>query len=257
MSRRRRGDQPPARRMGRTLRRRAIGAVPATGRTLLRRKRSTPTSSSFPSRYLGELCTRDWLRPVRRACWKTKSSTAADIFPLVRNELIRWGGETMALPLGVDPSAITPSLKPRRQSPCSRPPRPNAISNERSACLFDAETMKPRITEPAFVDALSQTRPRFRRSGRRRGFELRQPSIPVLGYNDRLVAVTASSRNAASAFKLARNGWLCRTRARNSPRVGGSLARHRGDRSHRPASWYEPVARHERASAAKSSSRLR
>src|SRR5437763_9074751 len=53
----------------------------------------------FPSRYLGELCVRHWLRPVRQSVLDSPEFNAADIFPLIRRELIKWGGEVMALPL--------------------------------------------------------------------------------------------------------------------------------------------------------------
>lgn len=34
------------------------------------------------------------------------------IFPLVRNELLKWGGETVALPLGLDCNSVAPSANP-------------------------------------------------------------------------------------------------------------------------------------------------
>ena len=111
----------------------------------------------FPSRYLGELGTRDWLRPVRQqSCSIATTSNSADIFPLVRNELIKWGGQTMALPLGVDPAAIDPQTFRPRAIALLPHAAPHAITNERLGVLFDTETMKPRITEAAFVDALTK-----------------------------------------------------------------------------------------------------
>ena len=56
----------------------------------------------FPSRYLGELCTRGWLQPVRPSVLEGDEFNGDDVFPLVRRELMRWGGEVMALPLGVE-----------------------------------------------------------------------------------------------------------------------------------------------------------
>ena len=55
----------------------------------------------FPSRYLGELCTRGWLQPVRSSVLEGDEFNGGDVFPLVRRELMRWGGEVMALPLGI------------------------------------------------------------------------------------------------------------------------------------------------------------
>src|SRR6476659_1167758 len=44
----------------------------------------------FPSRYLGELCTRDWLRPVRSSVLDSPEFNAADIFPLLRHTVMKW-----------------------------------------------------------------------------------------------------------------------------------------------------------------------
>jgi hypothetical protein len=160
----------------------------------------------FPSRYLGELCTRDWLRPVRASVLDDEELNAADFFPLVRNEVIRWGGQTMALPLGVDDSAFTPHAGPKSIEFLSLA-APGAVSNERLGILFDAQTMKPRITEQAFVDALTKL-PLLPKKGPGEVSSSSQPSIPILGYNDRIAAVTSSSHNAASAFQLLE--WLAR-----------------------------------------------
>jgi ABC-type glycerol-3-phosphate transport system substrate-binding protein len=56
----------------------------------------------FPSRYLGELCIRGWLRPVRSSVLESEDFDAADIFPLVRDRLMTFDGQIMAVPLGVD-----------------------------------------------------------------------------------------------------------------------------------------------------------
>lgn len=154
----------------------------------------------FPSRYLGELCVRDWLRPVRPGVLDSEDFSANDIYPLVRRELIRWGGQVMALPLGVDAlmlgktNAAHPTIDFLIQA------APSVLSNEREGILFNPQTMKPRISDPEFVDAL------------KRLVESRSPKavpvadsavvVPVFGFADRLVAVTTASRNGASAFRL-------------------------------------------------------
>src|SRR5262245_45032393 len=42
----------------------------------------------FPSRYLGDLCFRDWLRPLRSSVLESEELNAGDFFPLVRNEIV-------------------------------------------------------------------------------------------------------------------------------------------------------------------------
>jgi len=158
----------------------------------------------FPSRYLGELCVRGWLRPVRPSVLEREQLNAADLFPLVRNELVRWGGQVMAVPLGIDPTALGQIADSAPGITLLSLAAPNAISNDRIGVLFDTETMKPRITEPAFMEALAKL------AAGEGDSEFTTPNdhthIPVLGYGDRLAAVTSTSHNAASAFKLLE--WL-------------------------------------------------
>jgi len=142
----------------------------------------------FPTRYLGELATRGWLRPVRQNVLESKSYDAADVLPLARRELVTWGGHAMALPLCVD----FPNKGLLFEA------APSVASNDRLDVLFDAETMQPRIAERPFVEALAQLSASPAPSG------MRCP--PVLGWGDQIAAVTSATRNAASAFKLLE--WL-------------------------------------------------
>jgi hypothetical protein len=158
----------------------------------------------FPSRYLGELCARDWLQPVRPSVLEGDEFSGGDVFPLLRRELMRWGGEVMALPLGIQvampgaANAVHPGLAFLAVA------APSAVSNGHEGVLFDPQTMKPRITDRVFVDALqryskSETSTLAEASGAER-------FVPVLGFADRLVGVSTASRNGASAFKLI--AWL-------------------------------------------------
>jgi ABC-type glycerol-3-phosphate transport system substrate-binding protein len=61
--------------------------------------------------------------------------------------------------------------------------------------------MEPRIAEPAFVGALAGMMDEKRQVAIKD-----EDSVPVLGYSDRMAAVTSSTKNAASAFKLLE--WL-------------------------------------------------
>ena len=161
----------------------------------------------FPSRYLGEMCVRKWLRPVRSSLLESKNYDLADIFPLVRNELIKWGGQTMAVPLGVEPTSISSAAL--RGPPLSllAQAAPRAVSNERPAVLFE-ESMKPRITEPVVVEALAHLVQAVEdeKTKEKVGTAGGKAQVPVLGYQDRLAAVTSASNNAASAFRFVE--WL-------------------------------------------------
>jgi hypothetical protein len=150
-----------------------------------------------------ELSGRNWLRPVRSNVLQSNELKMSDIFPIVGRQLIRWGGEVMALPLGIAPFSVLPDLAKQPALAFLVEAAPGAISQNQEGVLFDTRTMKPRIAEPAFVDALKRLSNHDNSSI---ALSRDGVKVPVLGYADRLVAVTAASRNAASAFKLA--AWL-------------------------------------------------
>jgi hypothetical protein len=167
----------------------------------------------FPTRYVGESCVRDWLRPVRTSVLEDKKVELADVFPLVRLRLIRWGGQVMALPLGIDLAVGADPLDHRPGLRLLAIAAPQAVSPNRVGDLFDPETMKPRLTEPTFVDAFQL----LSKSDAANDTTAKASRTPVLGFGDRFAAVTSSSRNAASAFKLL--AWLA------TPDVSSQLAR--------------------------------
>ncbi len=196
----------------------------------------------FPSRYLGELAARVLLRPVRSNVLDDESLNAADIFPLVRNDLLKWGGQIMALPLGIAPSAIDPNADAPKSIELLAAAAPHAITNERIGVLFDSESMKPRIAEKPFEEALNAMTksPLPIREGQGEGSNsaaTRPVTIPILGYDDRLVAVTSSSNNAASAFKLLT--WLAQadTSTQLAKAAGGKLPPRRSLAT--SAAWYD------------------
>lgn len=158
----------------------------------------------FPSRYLGEMCTRGWLQPMRPSVLEGDQFDAKDVFPLVRRELMRWGGEVMALPLGVELAVPGKQNKSHPGLNFLAIAAPGAVTDGREGVLFDPQTMKPRITDAVFVEALQRlANAEAAKKPEGRGDA---PIVPVLGFADRLMGVTASSRNGASAFKLA--AWL-------------------------------------------------
>jgi len=154
----------------------------------------------FPSRYLGELCVRGWLRPMRPHVLESEQLDMADILPFVRRELIRWGGQSMALPLGIN---LPLMAETRDQQPVLSfllSVAPSLITDDRVGKFFDLQTMRPRITEPPFVEALSRLVERAGDSSEPTRCAI--PPVPILGFGDRLIAVSTASHNAASAFKL-------------------------------------------------------
>jgi len=57
----------------------------------------------FPSRLLGTLAERGELQPVRRTVLESSGLALADIYPAIRDGEMKYGGQTLALPLGSPP----------------------------------------------------------------------------------------------------------------------------------------------------------
>ena len=90
---------------------------------------------------------------------------------------------------------------------------------------------------PAFVEALTKL-PLLSKEGPGEVSSSAATIIPILGNNDRLVAVTASTRNAASAFKLLE--WLALPETSSQfARIGGSWLPPRRSLA-TSASWFDP-----------------
>ncbi len=237
----------------------------------------------FPSRLLGQLCEENRLRPVRTATLRSEQLVYADIYPVIRDRVLTYGSQTMALPIGC-PTPLMMGLVeketdtlPDAWERLSGAAAPQAIlvgdgqlaaaylflaravcyaaSDTRESILLDPQSLEPRLTEPPFVKALEEMRakgdtsrnlvwplrPRreppyqphersrlriTRLPGARAVFDpLNSEWVPgeapplrvtLLGSSGRLVGVTASSRNASAAFKLA--AWLA------GPRTAWQLA---------------------------------
>ena len=134
---------------------------------------------------------------------------------------------------------------------------PQAVSKDKLGVLFDVETMNPRITEPPFVEALTnlaagQRGTHAQDGAPESGGTPRAPAIgvehtdssataprpPVLGHADRLVGVTTSSHNAASAFKLI--SWLAQPdTSAQFARLGNGTLPPRISNAASPG-WYKP-----------------
>jgi len=73
---------------------------------LLAQEQLTADLVIYPTRHLGTLVDRGWLRPVRRSVLEDPDYDLSDVFPALRNQAIRLGGEVYALPLGDPPLVL-------------------------------------------------------------------------------------------------------------------------------------------------------
>jgi hypothetical protein len=126
----------------------------------------------FPSRLLGGLVEHSQLRPLRESLLESPELGLSDIFPAIRHGEMKYGGQTLALPLGSPPLLAFSRLdSPDRPAGSERTPPlagraaaytllaralPYTESPQRAEALFSAEIMMPRITAPPFVRALSE-----------------------------------------------------------------------------------------------------
>lgn len=136
----------------------------------------------FPPRLLGALCEAGRLRPMRGSVLKSEDVALNDIYAPVRDKLMAYGGQTMALPIGcpvplvatrnlpsgekaptVDWTSIAVTTPPAKEEPTLAErflaqAASYAYHESREAVLFHPESMKPRLGEPPFVRALEELR---------------------------------------------------------------------------------------------------
>lgn len=124
----------------------------------------------FPSRLLGTLVQRGDLRPLRPATLNSPALGLNDIYQAIRSGEMRYGGQSMAFPLGSPPLFRFQQVAGSRgtESPPAIVPTDGSAaafafilrglgyteSYRRNEALFDATDMTPRIVEPQFVRAL-------------------------------------------------------------------------------------------------------
>jgi len=140
----------------------------------------------YPSRHVGTLVDRDWLRPLRNSVLRNTDLAIDDILPLVRNATHRYGNQIYGLSLGEPPlllairldrsldeplNAVLPvswetaTLGPHTENSALEHPlaaellaRGIAFAQDRSqsADVFEVDSMQPRIVSPPFIRALEQ-----------------------------------------------------------------------------------------------------
>jgi hypothetical protein len=213
----------------------------------------------YPSRQMGELVMRGWLRRVRPSVLADPALGWGDFLTAVRDQVVRFGGDVYALPLGDLPLAVgwrgeLPDKRPstweqfvesnvgldqsgKSPFPLTREFVARAVAltspADRATLFFDPQTMDARLTMPQLVRALewlaasakkaegpsaNVVLPRdadeltlspllpaeevYTASLERWDLEEKGDVPAILGFAGRLVSVTTTSRNAASAFKL-------------------------------------------------------
>lgn len=134
----------------------------------------------YPSRYVGTLVARDWLRPVRKSVLESDDVAVDDMFPLIRDQVIQHGGEVYCLSLGEPPLMLGHAREATdsKRTAWSDLPNPQTVENSQlpfplaiaflargaayvqsrsgSAELFDSATMEPRLGEPPYTRALEE-----------------------------------------------------------------------------------------------------
>lgn len=145
---------------------------------LLAAKEITTDLIIYPSRLVGGLVERGWLRPVRNSVLQSSDLAMDDVFPLVRNATLRFGGQIFGLTLGdpplmlasasdaeFDPTWEATRLVPADKMVAIKYPRAAeflarsvAYSQHRSmsANCFHPDSMQPQISSLPFVRAVEQ-----------------------------------------------------------------------------------------------------
>ena len=134
----------------------------------------------YPSRYVGTLVDRQWLRPVRKSVLQSEDVAYDDLFPLVRNATLPYGGQVYGLTLGEPPLMLAlegnqshdakfawDEISNPEKSGDSQLKFPYAVAlltrgvaygqqHSGEAAWFDPATMQPRIAQPPYVKALRE-----------------------------------------------------------------------------------------------------
>ena len=90
---------------------------------MLAAKQVTADAIVYPSRHVGTLVARDWLRPVRDSVLKSDDFALGDLLPLVRNESMRYAGRFFGVSLGEPPLVMAWQMLP-----IQNPPTPHAVA---------------------------------------------------------------------------------------------------------------------------------
>ncbi|MCH7750553.1 MAG: hypothetical protein IH898_00135 [Planctomycetes bacterium] len=164
---------------------------------MLAAKQFSADAIVYPSRHVGTLVARDWLRPVRDSVLKSDDFALGDLLPLVRNESMRYAGRIFGVSLGEPPLMMAWQMSPIQNSPT-----PDAVAllpdtwekldrllpletieddlaaelivraasyvdrQHRAELLFDPQSMAPRLTSPPVVRALESMVARSNRTDR-------------------------------------------------------------------------------------------
>lgn len=219
----------------------------------------------YPSRLVGELVARDWIRPVRKSVLESEEVDTDNMYPLIRDHVLTYGNAVFGLSLGDAPLMLRSRTEVQVAENASWTQVSTANTNDNlqlrfpyaiallarsvayaqgrsdSFSCFDAESMRPQITEPPFAKALQDMvasknssdggQPEYafgwpsrgsddansyaalpiqRKTYQslRRTWEENEATRPVtfLGFAGRSVSVARATRNSSSAFKLL--NWL-------------------------------------------------
>lgn len=248
----------------------------------------------FAERHLGELCQTGRLRPLRESVLEEEELSWQDFLPLVRQQIVRYDSQIMALPIGcpvplaaADASITgTPTIQEMVRPSYELLARGAGYAQHPSteSVLFNPESMNPRIASPPFKRALAEMlvgRSKAKQKQtvlllplRSQALESSTPeasswqvtpvpavaecynpladqwekpaggsqSVPLLGTRGRLLGVSRSTKNAATAFRLA--GWLAnRQNASQLAIASDSVANIRTSRSKAADAWREGLGR--------------
>jgi maltose-binding protein MalE len=131
----------------------------------------------YPSRQLGTLAMRGWLRPMRPTVLQDPVLGWGDFLTTLRDQVARYGNEVLALPLGEKPLVVSwqgafPEKLPVTWGQVDEVDVGNTVSDQdllgefiarvvaatepgdRSSLFFAAESMDARLTNPQIVQAL-------------------------------------------------------------------------------------------------------
>ena len=134
----------------------------------------------YPSRFVGTLVDRNWLRPVRKSVLQSEDVAIDDMFSLIRNATLPYGEQVYGLTLGEPPLMLALEgnhthgekfawdlISNPEKSGNTQLEFPYAVAllargvayaqqHSGESAWFDPATMQPRIAQPPYVKALQE-----------------------------------------------------------------------------------------------------
>lgn len=185
----------------------------------------------YPTTLMAELVAKEWLRPVRESVLNSENFSLNDVLPLVRNEVMRYGGQVVGVSLGEAPlmlarqndsvqagdESVGASWQKLAGSQSLAADDTELVAEfiaraaaatdprQRDELLFTPDSMAPRLTSPAMLRALQQMGSGKPDDQAASAYRVVNPTRALLSQNE--TSVLSALPRAEQTYDLLRDKW--------------------------------------------------